>query len=107
MDLKDWISEKDLDIKEFTEQFIEVVKDEYGKHNFKQVLDTVNNEFSNSVTCNSIDYKDLDRCFDTLLTYIEKKEPWFDRKQYIFYATMIAETIEIEKKLNIISNDNR
>ena len=50
MDLKDWISEKDLDIKEFTEQFIEVVKDEYGRHNFKQVLDTVNNEFSNSVS---------------------------------------------------------
>ena len=44
MNLKDWISEKDLDIKEFTEQFIEVVKDEYGKHNFQQVLDTVNNE---------------------------------------------------------------
>lgn len=47
-----------------------------------------------------IAYEDIDECFDTLFAYIEKRETWFKREQYIAYATMIAETIEMKKKLN-------
>ncbi len=54
-----------------------------------------------------IAYEDIDRCFDTLFTYMEKREHWFKREQYITYATVIAETIELEKKLKKLNGAYR
>jgi len=42
MNLQEWIETQDLSVEEFTQQFIEVIKTEYGQHNYKKVLNKVN-----------------------------------------------------------------
>ena len=38
------INYTDLDVTEFTLEFIKVVKESYGEHNFKEVLKIINKE---------------------------------------------------------------
>lgn len=47
MNLTEWIIEEDLSIKEFAEEFSKVVKENFGKHNYKCVIDIVNNHLAN------------------------------------------------------------
>lgn len=42
MNLQEWIETQDLSVEEFTQQFIEVIKTEYGQHNYKKVVGMVN-----------------------------------------------------------------
>ena len=50
MNLTEWIVEEDLSIKEFAEEFTNVVKENFGKHNYKCVVDIVNENLSERQT---------------------------------------------------------
>jgi len=47
MNLTEWVTQEDLSIKEFTQKFVDVVKDNFGKHNYKHVTYIVNKELGN------------------------------------------------------------
>lgn len=49
MNLTEWITKEDLSIKEFAEEFVSVVKENFGKHNYKCVTDIVNKHLANGV----------------------------------------------------------
>lgn len=46
MNLTEWITEEDLSIKEFAEEFCNVVIENFGEHNYKCVVDAVNNKLN-------------------------------------------------------------
>lgn len=48
MNLLEWIESNDLSIEEFTKQFTNVVKENYGEHNYKCVIDIINNDLVSS-----------------------------------------------------------
>jgi len=41
--------------------------------------------------------EDIDKCFDSIFKYVEDHVTGFEREEYIKYAIMIAETIQLEK----------
>jgi hypothetical protein len=47
MNLTEWITKEDLSIKEFAEEFVNVVKENFGEHNYKCVTDIVNKHLAN------------------------------------------------------------
>jgi len=99
------MNEKELEeviykaVKFITAMSNDTVSEDDGKQVIKQ-LEQIKFCNLHFVMPRSIHYNDIDRCCDTLFKYIEKHENWFDRKNYIGYMQMIAETIELEKKLN-------
>jgi len=49
MNLTEWITKEDLSIKEFTKEFCNVVKENFGEHNYKCVLDSVHKHLASGV----------------------------------------------------------
>ena len=44
LSLTEWITEADLSIKEFAEEFANVVKENFGQHNYKIVTNIINSK---------------------------------------------------------------
>ena len=51
MNLTEWIIKEDLSIKEFAEEFVKVVKENFSAHNYKCVTDIINNSLSEECKC--------------------------------------------------------
>lgn len=51
MTLTEWIIEQDLSIKEFTDEFVNVVIENFGTHNYKHVVGIVNDRLTQTQTC--------------------------------------------------------
>jgi hypothetical protein len=52
----------------------------------------------------SIKYEDIARCFETLFDYVEGKNQFFKREEYIEFAKMINKTIQLEKAHELRNN---
>lgn len=59
MNLTEWIIKEDLSIKEFTEEFVNVVKENFGSHNYKCVIYIVNKNLADD------DERGSDKCHIT------------------------------------------